>query len=468
MPLLLSTYCFAFLLHALFASRHASLLSYAISHAAVLAAVSLADRKRHNAPVGPFGVFSCAYVLVVLLPLVMQPGMPAPYRLTYDAAVKGSGYYLSFLIICALCYTGVQLSRLPLRKVLREDSRVLHAFFVYAWWLSASTWLVHIYSLASIGNVDLLAYLIWPGGQFEHARFSGINWIMFLKQCAYNVFCVAFALRACYRCRRLVLALGVVYMVLFSLTGGYKANFFLPVVSVLFAHALVLRRGRVWHLLLVGALLAGGIPAAFMWRDRADLRSQFVAYNHVFYYAARTFAETTPDSRYFVVAMRDLAVTPVPRMFWGQKPAVYGLTNTDLTQHFFGRQSAYARGGFTTMGLAEAWIALGPLGIALSGAVAGILLGLGARALALKDGCRRTGYALFVLASSYMLLRVSIFDTFVYALALTYVLSRLVEVCARFRAGGRPFLQHEARGSSSYEEVMVTRYGQWMRNRRSD
>ena len=192
--------------------------------------------------------------------------------------------------------------------------------------LAIAGWMLRLLLLA--GHVNLVDYVLNPADYLEVVRYSGNDWSLFVSKTLYGLFCAAFALAVYQGHRRKALLQGGVFIVLFSLTGGQKQNWFIPLVSLMLVKGFIARRRAVWIAVGVTAALCIGVPLAFIWRDAAaigesgSVESTLLEYNEVFLYSG-------PGSP------RDPARSEVP-----EKGAVRSGDHTDPARNLEGEASA--------------------------------------------------------------------------------------------------------------------------------
>jgi hypothetical protein len=385
-------------------------------HLLVLTIAIALDMRGNATFITPASCFAIPYVVVVLLPIAINDAYGNPHHASEDALGVGSLYYLLFTVACMVTYSTM---RRPRRShtipYLMSSKRDLDRFVTFAWCISVVTFVGHLLLLHSVARVDLVQYVTNPRTQFGQARFSGINWAMTIRQGAFVLYSVAWALRLASRPSGWLAAIGGIYMLVVAALAATKWNFVVPLLAYIVCRGYVFRTLRLRVLAPLALILVISLPVAFAWRDYAtqeNLTTTLLDYNEVFYFAARTMSELKPDPAYLEQGLYCLAISAVPRNLWAEKPVEYDLTNTVLSRHFFGRNLARVR-AFTTMGLAEAWIAAGPVGIVLSGVALGALLALAGKCVTGAKSLGHVVFGVFVLMSCYLYLRVSIFDTLV-------------------------------------------------------
>ena len=173
--------------------------------------------------------------------------------------------------------------------------------------LSIACWVLRLCLLG--GRVNLAAYILNPARYFEEVRFSGIDWSLFVSKFLYGLFCAAFALAVYKGHRRKALLQGGTFIVLFSLTGGQKQNWFAPLVLLLLVKGFITKRRTIWMTVAIATVVCIGIPATFIWRDAVaigqsgSVESALLEYNEVFRYSSRAVLEIPPDLKYLRKAL---------------------------------------------------------------------------------------------------------------------------------------------------------------------
>lgn len=419
---------FALTLDWVFGECHVSAPLHLVPHLIAILAALRVDMSRERAIVTPLAAMSLAYAVIVLIPIGFFAPTPretlqAP---TFNDLAVGSWYHLLFFSVFCLTYLFIRnrkswgggAKRLATTNSVSVDFRWIFA-------LSAGTWTMNMLLIVFIGHVNLLLYALNPQAFFEQVRYSGINAAQSLREACYLLFCAAFAVELGRRPSRKLIAACVFYIAVYSITSGYKHNWFEPLVAILVVRGFISRRSLRGPLALSIIVAVIGIPLAFSWRDHVhtDVAKTLLNYDEPFYFGSRAMVELSPKLEYFEKGVEDLLITPIPRAIWPSKPELYGLTNEVLMPALYGDDELSVVRSFPTMGLAEAWIALGALGIILSGLLIGALFAASATAMTQARSPGRVLWGIAVCASCYDILRVGIFATFDYNLLFLYLLA---------------------------------------------
>jgi hypothetical protein len=123
----------------------------------------------------------------------------------------------------------------------------------------------------------------------------------------------------------------------------------------------------------------------------------------------------------------DFLITPVPRVIWPGKPREYGLARGVLDYELLPRGAAIEGRAYTTMGLAETWLALGIVGVLLHGAIIGLLMALAWDWIGSRE-LYKVLTGLLMAKHGYLFLRTGLFDTYWYFVLAVFVAARLLSL----------------------------------------
>jgi len=401
-------------------------LVLAVPHLVVVATVLWAEWRVAGTVLTAFGVFSIAYTVVVSVPFLSSSSDAGHLTLASNIVAKAGFVYSCFYLAALIAYFGTRSARRKrdMTAVWAQSIGAVSHLALFAF-LAASAHVVLV-----LYSSDLSIATIWrdPRAMIFAGSEAGASWLTIAQSTCFDLFCAAYAVAwmAGLRVgRRLFFGACIVAL---ALLGGYKFGFVIPLICVLVYAGHV----RVTNSMFIrgGVVLLSLVTVAFWWRDGVEpvnIAEEIVKYNHAFYYAGRAISEYEPTAELLNKAVGDFLITPVPRVIWPGKPREYGLARGVLDYELLPRGAAIEGRAYTTMGLAETWLALGIVGVLLHGAIIGLLMALAWDWIGSRE-LYKVLTGLLMAKHGYLFLRTGLFDTYWYFVLAVFVAARLLSL----------------------------------------
>jgi len=278
--------------------------------------------------------------------------------------------------------------------------------------------LAYVYFGLGKSSDSVLATIIAPMSGFVSRVYGGNNWMSVPYTVSYTIFATTGTLAWAWKMSTRLNTVTALMIGLNTLVGPSKGSLLLPFLTLLVCRGFIERRMINRTVIMLGAAVAIGLPVLFVWHNDIDtnqMAETLVTYNHLFYYTARTCTELEPSADHLAQALSDLVIAPVPRALWANKPSEWGLTRRVLDHHMYSNYVGDIR-SFTTMGLSEAWLALGVAGIVASGLCFGLLIHWCGRLMSDRRKPGNLIIGMLLVCSYYPLLRVGFLDFYCYYL----------------------------------------------------
>jgi hypothetical protein len=227
-----------------------------------------------------------------------------------------------------------------------------------------------------LAGVNPIQMLLSPIDQFASVR-EGSSGV--IRQFAFALICIgwlpAIALFR-QKAMRLEASVGFLLLVMASLFLGQKMSFLVMGLALLCYLARVLPKRRYVVQIITAVPLAGLLGVLFVWRGVAPdmLVEELQLYIHQFWVLGKSSSALEPNIEYGQTAVEGLLAYFVPRAVWPDKPVDLFLLQSTIYPQVFGITFEQD----TTVivpGVTEAWLALGVLGCAISGAILGWFVG---------------------------------------------------------------------------------------------
>lgn len=383
----------------------------------------------------PYGVFAVFYILTIIIPILVSNQVEGVIALSKIEILNGSRIYLIILIIVSFLYAmffkpkqSYQLNSLLFNGKIKKYSTIL-------FWLGLLGLLIHLASLSSYQGFSIIKFITSPADIYFDSRQGGRNWAILFREFTALFTITVFIRMGQNISRKEKLKLpGIFWSFFFILLNGFlsgrKTDFIWIFIGIISIYGYVYKKITRKLFLLLSVILLVSTIFLFMWRGAftsiQDAPHVFNQYNHSFNYTAKTVTQLQPDSKYFKEASIDLVTYLMPRAVWPEKPVLQGLTRRYLqfTLISINRPELSA---YPTMGLSEAWLSLGYIGIALSGICMGAILVWSRKQLANPKSLRNLIFGAYLYGTIYFFLRTGFLNVYIYNLVFTYLILVIIE-----------------------------------------
>jgi len=376
----------------------------------------------------PLFFFCFVYIISILIPIFLNESSLS-HKLSNIELEKGSFIYLLYLMSCVFVYnTGNKVSsKEPVLDLILVND--IKKYYIVSLIFGIIGLTLRLYSYSSYSGFSIRNMITDSNLQYFLTRQYGRNWAAIFSE----IFAVLSIIIAITINKDLPMKLkpsngSIIFsgiIILFNaLVSGNKTNFFWPFIGFFVIQGFVYKKLKNIRLILFSVITLFSLLLAFIWRGAfnklSEAPSALAEYNQLFFYTAKSVDKITPNSKYLIIALEDLATYPIPRILWSSKPQEMGLTRRYLEYLLISPNLPLSR-SFSTMGLSEAWLATGYGGILFSGLLMGLLLSYSRKQLLHPKNLSKLIFAAYIYGTIYFLIRVGFLNIYIYNMLFTFL-----------------------------------------------